>query len=265
MATNKKAISAYIPSDLEEYLTKYCTEYDITRKDKSGEIKPALGTAVVEILRVFFSNDTVPSPLPDNVPLLPSNVVTEDRLNEILSSLESIGNIQSTLPSNVITQDDLSKALSTIPSIVNKQIESAISQGEVGELIANQITSLKSELKETIDQKLKNIVSELETGQDYDIPTITKINKKTLDPIFDDRENLATQIDKSSLEPIFDDNLDEEEDVDWNELKVGELRKVITIKGLGNKFREKLRKSPRESKKAEIVKFLSETSIFDLD
>jgi hypothetical protein len=135
--------------------------------------------------------------------------------------------------------------------------------------IANQITSLKNELNKTIDQKFASIVSEFETGQDtgqdYDIPTITKVNKKTLAPIVDDKEELPTQIDKYSLEPIFDDDLDEEKDADWNELKVSELRKVITIKGLGNKFREKLGKSPRESKKAEIIKFLNETSIFDLD
>ena len=87
MATNKKAISAYIPSELEEYLTKYCTEYDITRKDKSGETKPALGTAVVEILKIFFSSDDVPSPLPDNVPLLPSNVVTQETLDKAIDSL----------------------------------------------------------------------------------------------------------------------------------------------------------------------------------
>ncbi len=134
--------------------------------------------------------------------------------------------------------------------------------------IANQITSLKKELNETIDQKLKGVVSDFETGQDYDISTINEVNKKTLAPVVDDNDELPTQIDKSSLEPIFNDNdeeEEEEEEVDWNQLKVGELRKVITIKGLGNKFREKLGLSPRESKKAEIIKFLNETSIFDLD
>ena len=85
MATNKKAISAYLPLEIEEYLTKYCTEYDITRKDKSGETKPALGTAVVEILKIFFSDENVPSPLPSNVPLLPSNVVTQENLDKAIS------------------------------------------------------------------------------------------------------------------------------------------------------------------------------------
>lgn len=105
MATSNKAISAYLPPDLEEYLTKYCTEYDITRKDKSGEMKPSLGTAVVEILKVFFSSDNVPSPLPDNVPVIPSNVVTEDRLQEVISNLPS-----------------------TVPNNVNEKIEKAITK-----------------------------------------------------------------------------------------------------------------------------------------
>lgn len=102
MATNKKAISAYIPSELEEYLTKYCTEYNITRKDKSGEIKPALGTAVVEILKIFFNSDDLPSPLPDNIPLLPSNVVTKDRLSEVLSEFKISSKVPSNLLNNVL-------------------------------------------------------------------------------------------------------------------------------------------------------------------
>ena len=129
MATSKKAISAYLPSDVEECLNKYCTEYDITRKDKSGEIKPALGTAVVEILKRFFSDENVPSPLPDNVPLLLSNVVTEDRLSEVLSELRTSSNVANNLPSNVLTKDDL-----------DRQVEAAI-----GEAIPKAIAVLKSD------------------------------------------------------------------------------------------------------------------------
>ncbi|MDJ0595939.1 MAG: hypothetical protein QNJ72_39150 [Pleurocapsa sp. MO_226.B13] len=75
-----------------------------------------LGTAVVEILKRFFSSENVPSPLPGNVPLLPSNVVTEDRLDEALSKLKSSSNVLDTLPSNVVSKDDFSNALSKIPS-----------------------------------------------------------------------------------------------------------------------------------------------------
>ena len=143
MATSNKAISAYLPPDLEEYLTKYCTEYDITRKDKSGEIKPALGTAVVEILKIFFfnSNDNLPSPLPSNVPLLPSNIVTESRLKEILSELEAESKSPSNLPSNVVTEEKLNEVLSEFKT--SSPVSSA--------LLSNVVT------QDTLDKAIESI------------------------------------------------------------------------------------------------------------
>lgn len=194
MATNKKAISAYIPSDIEEYLIKYCTEYDITRKDKSGEIKPALGTAVVEILRIFFSNENVPSPLPDNVPLLPSNVITEDRLSKAIADLRS--------------------------------------NEEFLKMIAAEV------------QKISTVAEDYQENPNDNVTEEAKIEE-----------------DKASLAPIFED--EDEEEVNFNSCTVSHLRKIVTIKGLCKKFREKLGKSPGNAKKAEIVKFLNETSIWD--
>lgn len=89
MATENKAVTCYLPSEIEESLTRYCTEYEITRKDKSGEIKPSLGTGIVEILKVFFSGETVPSPLPSGLSTLPSSVVTEEKLQQAIASLRS--------------------------------------------------------------------------------------------------------------------------------------------------------------------------------
>ncbi|MDJ0593080.1 MAG: hypothetical protein QNJ72_24365 [Pleurocapsa sp. MO_226.B13] len=265
MATNNKAISAYIPPDLEEYLTKYCTEYDITRKDKSGEIKPALGTAVVEILKRFFSSENLPSPLPDNVPLVPSNVVTEDRLDEALSNLKSSSNVLDTLPSNVVTEDDLSNALSKIPSIVNEQVNSAI-----GKAMPKAIATLKSELQPILDAhtetlellgEITSLVPELNT-QHEDIPTITKVDKKSLDEIFESSSDELEATEKPSQDELEDED---SEEVNYNKVKVDQLRKLVTKKGLGKKFREKIGKSPRNARKAEIIKFLNETSIFDSD
>lgn len=178
MATNKKAISAYLPSELEEYLTKYCIEYDITRKDKSGEIKPALGTAVVEILKRFFSDENVPSPLPDNVPLLPSNVVTEDRLKEVLSEFESSSKAQSSLPSNVLTKDDLEKQVeAAISEAIPKAIAELKSDGEFLGAIALEV------------QKIDSISSENALG----------------DEEAEEGKETARQVDKSSLNPISEE------------------------------------------------------------
>lgn len=244
MATNKKAISAYLSSDIEEYLTKYCTEYDITRKDKSGKIKPALGTAVVEILRIFFSDENVPSPLPDNVPLLPSNVITEDRLSKALSELKNSSNAANTVPSNVLIRDDL-----------DKQVEAAIN-----EAIPKAIAVLKSD-EEFLGAIANSVVQKISTvATDNDeYPAENALEQAEVE----EDEETITQIDKASLAPIFED--EDEDDIDFQSCTVSHLRKIVTIKGLGKKFREQLGKYPGNAKKADIVKFLNETSIFDLD
>ena len=140
----------------------------------------------------------------------------------------------------------------------------------IGQLGINLIANLKSD-EEFLKAIALRALAEPIALEVQKISTVAKEYREDLnDNVTEEAEieeyedETITQIDKSSLEPIFDD-IEEEKEVDWNQLKVGELRKIVTIKGLGNKFREKLRKSPRDSKKAEIVKFLNETSIFDLD
>ena len=84
-------------------------------------------------------------------------------------------------------------------------------------------------------------------------------------------EELSTQIDRASIAPIFDDfndfdefeDDDDDEEFDYNKVKVSHLRRMVAIKGLSQKFKQKLGKTPRSAKKAELVKFLSTTSIFD--
>ena len=63
MATENRPVSCYLPKDIEDSLTKYCTQNNITRKDKAGNIQPAMGTAIVEILETFFGDN--PSKLPN--------------------------------------------------------------------------------------------------------------------------------------------------------------------------------------------------------
>ena len=256
---SSKAIGLRIPLQLWEQVSNYGYE-NFSKSDDEKDFD--ITATLLELIGKGLGNDSVEQTDIQTVEQIVKNIVNQNTQETDEQSIKHLV-IQT-------VEQQFDNLLNIVDNRMSDQLNAFIAKREDIEqknkiAIANQIASLKNDLNETIEQKLKSIVSELETGQDYDIPTITKINKKSLAPIIDDKEELPTQIDKSSLEPIFDDDLDEEEDVDWNELKVGELRKVITIKGLGNKFREKLRKSPRESKKAEIVKFLSETSIFDLD
>lgn len=189
MATNKKAISAYLPSDIEEYLIKYCIEYDITRKDKSGEIKPALGTAVVEILRIFFSDENVPSPLPDNVPLLPSNVVTENRLAEALSEFKKTSKVVDNVPSNVLTKDDLDKQ---VEAAINEAIPKAIAVWKSDEEFLGAIAN-------SVVQKTSTVATEQTESSEDEDEIITQIDKASSSPIFEEVEEEEEKSTKPTL------------------------------------------------------------------
>lgn len=160
MATNNKAISAYLPPDIEEYLTQYCTEYEITRKDKEGNIQPSLGTATVEILRIFFSEGNVRAPLPSNVPLLPDNLVTQDKLNEVVSQLKESSNIPSTLPSNVVTEDRLKEAIANI-NVPSNLPDNVPTKQDIDKAIADKIQSSECELSEYLDNKMNTAIAKL--------------------------------------------------------------------------------------------------------
>lgn len=194
MATNKKAISAYLPSDLEEYLTMYCIEYDITRKDKSGEIKPALGTAVVEILKIFFNSEDLPSPLPDNVPLFPSNVVTEDRLSEVLSELRTSGNVVNNLPKLVLTKDDLERQ---VEAAIGEAMPKAIANLKSDEEFLGAIALRARELLASEVQKLYTIASENNLHPSENVSGQAEAES--------DEETTTTQVDRASIAPIFEE------------------------------------------------------------
>jgi hypothetical protein len=119
MATDNRPVTCYLPKDIEDSLTQYCTEYRITRKDKEGNLQPALGTGIIELLRNLFSNpENVPSPLSGIVPSKIIDLDIESKVRDILPSfLADI--LPSLLPSTEASKipDDL---------ITSSQLESAI-------------------------------------------------------------------------------------------------------------------------------------------
>lgn len=55
MTTENKAVTTYLPKAVEESLTKYCTKNGLTRTSKQGNEIPSLGSAIVEVLKDYFS------------------------------------------------------------------------------------------------------------------------------------------------------------------------------------------------------------------
>ena len=133
-----KTITCYLPPEIAEQLEAYCFKHEITRKNKQGELSPSWGTGIVEALKLFFSSDTLPSPLSDKVldqkmiedivkdslsSILPSNISNQlpsaDKLKELIQ--ESVTNLlPSLLHSNVLTYD----------SPVLKELDNRLSQLE---------------------------------------------------------------------------------------------------------------------------------------
>ena len=50
MATNNRGVMVYLPSEVEVKMIEYCTQYNITRKDKQGNIVTSLGSGIVAYL-----------------------------------------------------------------------------------------------------------------------------------------------------------------------------------------------------------------------
>jgi hypothetical protein len=71
MATENKGVMVYLPKELEEYITNFCTEYNITRKDKEGNILPSLGTGVVTYLKSKILGES-----PDNISSKPNKSIS---------------------------------------------------------------------------------------------------------------------------------------------------------------------------------------------
>jgi hypothetical protein len=57
MATDNRGVMVYLPSELEAKIVEYCTEHNITRKDKYGNIVTSLGSGIVAYLKSQLLGD----------------------------------------------------------------------------------------------------------------------------------------------------------------------------------------------------------------
>jgi hypothetical protein len=158
-----KTITCYLPPELAEQLEAYCFKHEITRNNKRGELSPSWGTGIVETLKLFFSSDTLPSPLPDTglekrmveelvkesldsivLSQVYNNVPSEEKLKELIQ--ESVTNLlPSLLSSNVLNPD----------SPVLKELDNRLSQLEANHNQLDrqdnrQVTLISSEGEEII-------------------------------------------------------------------------------------------------------------------
>ena len=151
MTTQNKAVTCYLPKEIESFITGYCNEYGITRKDKEGVIYPSLGTGIIELLKLLVYNpELVSSPILDTVPSKFSEDVIEKKIDEILEKkLNSPNTVPSQLPdlNGKVESIILDKLPSMIPEYLPSDLLARIEnierllrlQRSIGRLISESI------------------------------------------------------------------------------------------------------------------------------
>jgi hypothetical protein len=110
---NYQAVSVYLPPELAQKVKDYAIEHNLTRKSKAGD-KPALGTAVIEILTSILDSP-LPSRVPSQLPIKASQV-PDNVLSNVLERLARLESLTSELLGTWI--DPMTLPVSTLPSNV---------------------------------------------------------------------------------------------------------------------------------------------------
>jgi hypothetical protein len=166
MTTQNKAVTCYLPKDIEDFITGYCIEYGITRKDKEGETLPSLGTGIIELLKLLAYNpELVSSPILDTVPSKFSEDAIEKKIDEILEKKLS-NHLPDNVPSIEVVKDRLDNwvlAASGDIKDINQKIRDRSLQ------VDHQIAAIKSRLE--ILEPLLRLQREASIADHSPIPT----------------------------------------------------------------------------------------------
>jgi hypothetical protein len=149
MATENRGVMVYLPPEVEEYITSFCTEYNITRKDKEGNTLPSLGTGVVTYLRSKISGES-----PDEILTKPSrsfgNGLSKEEVLDLIAGYSvdrSPGNGLSTgLSKDEVIDLVRSEALTPITQLVEGLREKLTEVSEFARNLQGEIVKVKKPL-----------------------------------------------------------------------------------------------------------------------
>ena len=166
MSTNNKAVTCYLPKEIESFITGYCNEYGITRKDKEGVIYPSLGTGIIELLKLLAYNpELVSSPILDTVPSKFSEDAIEKKIDEILEKKRS-NHLPDNVPSIEVLKDRLDNWVLAVDGDI-KDINQKIRDRSLQ--VDHQIATIKSRLE--ILEPLLKLQREASIANHSPIPT----------------------------------------------------------------------------------------------
>jgi hypothetical protein len=218
MATDNRGVMVYLPSELEAKIAEYCTEYNITRKDKQGNTATSLGSGIVAYLKSQLLSD-----IPRTVSDRPINGLTRAEVLDLITE-------SNTSNTSIIGEASLAENLAPNPldlavverlEMLEQQLSSSMGMGrdEVEQLIQaseqrvmDAVHSLLAELRDELAEV--KIIEEqvnippIETSTDSQgqsiedtvtLPTLDTKHNSTFD-----RKPMSKDI-KRWLEPLKDE------------------------------------------------------------
>jgi hypothetical protein len=172
MATENKGVMVYLPKEVEEYITEFCTEYSITRKDKEGNILPSLGTGIVTYLKSKMSGES-----PSDVLAKPKslgNGLTKDEVIDLIREYST-----SDAPSNGLTREEVLDLINE--SNTNRLPSDGLTRNEVLDLIDEYFTGhtssnglTRDEVLDLIDSHIPSNSPTRKTPEALDLSTATE-------------------------------------------------------------------------------------------
>jgi hypothetical protein len=179
MATENKGVMVYLPKEVEEYITEFCTEYSITRKDKEGNILPSLGTGIVTYLKSQMSGES-PGEYIAKSSKLPSNLLSKDEVLDLVNEY-----LISHLPSNGLSKDEVLDLIKQ--SVTNNHSPQLIGARDI-EVALEPIKESVSELEAYTQSQFAAVRDELKKAIGDRVATDTIANQTTVPQIFEERE-----------------------------------------------------------------------------
>ncbi|WP_373538640.1 hypothetical protein [Chamaesiphon sp.] len=182
----------YLPSELEAKITEYCTEHNITRKDKQGNVVTSLGSGIVAYLKSQLLSD-LPKLLSDR-PIV--GLTREEVLDLIKESdtnnipIVGVASLVENRSPDPIAADVLHRLelveqkLSSSTDITRHEVEKLIQESEqkIMDAVRNMSIELRGERAEikTIDDRI-NTPQEVISNHREDKAVEDTIGTKTLD------------------------------------------------------------------------------------
>lgn len=168
MATENRGVMVYLPSEVEAKITEYCTEHDITRKDRQGNTVTSLGRGIVAYLKSQLLSD-IPRILGDR----PNPGLTREEVLDLITEsgtsnipIDRIGgSIEVAIAHRIET---IEQKLSSSTGISRDEVEQLIQASEQKIMAAVRSMSIeqRGELAEvkTIDDRVN--IPPIETSTD---------------------------------------------------------------------------------------------------